>query len=452
MQAARNVLNYFRHLSGSKVLVGGLFALALAVSGGILLSLSSSAEAAACRSNDIIDCGVANKDDFLAKFNQNSSGDLPGVYASYLAGFNAQTVASSAVEGTSHKDGTIRVNGKVVATGARSIGRNPQSGSTAISLNGKTYHESSNATVFQSDALPTLVVMKGEQFLYAIIKGCGNPEKGNPTGHPPSGTCDMLEHKKISRNEFQFNAKASVAGGGKIVKYIFTTDDGQMKEVASSATTASANFSFASEGKHVVKLSVVVDLGGELKTVTAPACETEVEVEAAPVFECVQLAASIITQGERKYRFTLTYRAAGGASLQTVDFDFGDGQSQKGVQPSSETTVTAEHEYAKKGEYTTVATLHFNINNKVQDKKCQVKLTVPEKPCEDNPNTPECNPCPSNPSLPKDSPACSTPPTSLPATGTAELIGGSLGLGSLTAAGYYFRSSRRHLIRSILKK
>ncbi|HEX6461781.1 MAG TPA: hypothetical protein VFZ58_00720 [Candidatus Saccharimonadales bacterium] len=452
MRAVRNVLNYLRHITSSKVLVVGVFVAAMAVSGGVALSQQGlSAEAAGCKTNDIILCGVANAQDAVNKINQNAKGDLDKIYSAYLPGFSSADLAQ-AVEGVSHKNGTITVNGKVVATGARSIGRNPQPSSTAINLGGGTYHESPNQTVFVSDNLPTLVVMKGDVFQYAVIKGCGNPEKGTPTAKPATGKCDSLTPKKISRNEFQFDAKASTTGNGKIVKYSFTTDDGQTKEVPTTAGNASANFSFAKEGKHVVKVGVVVEIDGQLKTVTDAACQTEVEVEAAPVFECVSLAATIITPGQRNYRFTLTYRAEGGATLENVDFDFGDGQSAKDVKPSNPTTLTTDHEYSKKGDYTAIATLHFKAAGQLQDKKCQVPLNVPEKPCEENPNTAECNPCPTNPSLPKDSPACGQAPPNLPATGPAEFIGGTLGATGLAGAGYYFRNSRRKLIDTILRR
>lgn len=452
MRAVHNVLNYLRHLTSSKALVASIFALAMLVSGGILLSQQgTSAEAAGCKTNDIIPCGVSSASDAVNKINQNAQGDLNKIYPAYLPGFSTADLAK-AVEGVSHKNGTITVNGKVVATNAVSIGRNPQPGSHPVTLGGKTYHESPNQTVFTSDSLPTLVVMKGDVFQYAVIKGCGNPEKGKPTGKPASATCDSLTPKKISRNEYQFNAKATPTGNAKIVKYVFTTSDGQTKEVVTANTTASTNFSFAKAGTHTVKVQVVANIDGKLQTINGAGCQTQVPVEAAPVYECTNLAATIITQGQRNYRFTLTYRAEGGAKLESVDFDFGDGQNQTGVKPSNATTVTTDHEYAKKGNYTAIATLHFNVNGKVEDKKCQVPLNVPEKPCEDNPNTPECNPCPTNPSVVNGSPECGEAPEELPATGPLEIVGGTLGATGLAGAGYYFRNSRRKLIDTILRR
>ncbi len=452
MRAVRNVLNYLRHLTSSKMLVTGVFALALAISGGVLLSQRGfSAEAAGCKTNDIIPCGVSSAQDTVNKINQNAPGDLNKIYPAYLPGFSTADLAQ-AVEGISHKNGTITVNGKVVATNAVSIGRNAKSSSTPVNLGGKTYHESSSQTVFLSDSLPSLVVMKGGVFQYAIIKGCGNPEKGTPTEKPATAKCDGLTSKKISRNEYQFDASASVTGNAKIIKYVFTTDDGQTKEVPTESGTASANFTFAKEGMHTVKVQVVANVNGQPQTIDGAACQTKVPVEAAPVAECVSLSASIITTGQRNYRFTLTYRAEGGAKLESADFDFGDGQTEKGLKPSNATTVTKDHEYAKKGNYTAIATLHFNIAGKVEDKKCQVPLNVPEKPCEDNPNTPQCNPCPTNPNVVNGSQECGQAPPQLPATGPVELIGGTLGASGLAGAGYYFRNSRRKLIDTILRR
>ena len=71
-------------------------------------------------------------------------------------------------------------------------------------------------------------------------------------------------------------------------------------------------------------------------------------------------------------------------------------------------------------------------------------------------DSPDCvePPCeiPGKEHLPKDSPECVETPPELPKTGLDMMIGGGIGLGSLTAAGYYYASSRRNLLSALNDK
>ncbi len=54
--------------------------------------------------------------------------------------------------------------------------------------------------------------------------------------------------------------------------------------------------------------------------------------------------------------------------------------------------------------------------------------------------------------LPKDSTECVVMPPELPQTGAGSLLSGSIGLVSLTTAGYYWVSSRKSLITALLNR
>lgn len=177
--------------------------------------------------------------------------------------------------------------------------------------------------------------------------------------------------------------------------------------------------------------------------------------ESTPVYTCNSLSAQVISLTDRSYEYTLNYTATGGATLTSVDYNFGDQQSQSVTASSSSMTQTVQHTYQSPGSYKTVATLHFSVpvngQPTVKDVNCEVPIntapamcTVPGK--ENFPqNSPECT-TPTVTATPPTPPAPTVVPQELPHTGIGSLLSGTLGLGSLSAAGYYWRGSRRNLL------
>src|SRR5580765_6786439 len=81
-----------------------------------------------CDDNAIIKCGVTSPTDFInhvkANDNKNGKHDLQALYAHHgLSAADYATFVKNAQPGTAYKDGRIVVDGKVVATGAKSLGR-----------------------------------------------------------------------------------------------------------------------------------------------------------------------------------------------------------------------------------------------------------------------------------------------------------------------------------------
>ena len=155
-----------------------------------------------------------------------------------------------------------------------------------------------------------------------------------------------------------------------------------------------------------------------------------------PTYTCDAITIEKI--GERKYLFGIRYTAINGASLKSVAYDFGDSNSKT----VSTTPFSAEHEYAKAGEYKVTTTLTFMVNNKdkaVTDSKCATTIKT------------SVTPCPINPSLPKDSPDCKETPTSqppvteIPSTGAGEIIAGLFGTSATAYGAYAWVASRRAL-------
>lgn len=195
-----------------------------------------------------------------------------------------------------------------------------------------------------------------------------------------------------------------------------------------------------------------------------------------PAYACTSLRASQASSTSRTVRFTTTASASGGAKITNYRYDYGDGTVQTTPAPGP------SHTYAKPGTYTAKVTALVSVNGKTVEAngaKCQVKITVAKPPV----TPPKEEKCPYDSSLPKDSPDCArcpvpgkqdlpensdecveTPPEVpeepetpdspevLPDTGPAEIVAGGMGISSLAGVTYYWRSSRRNLIRKALNR
>lgn len=92
-------------------------------------------------------------------------------------GITVKSITSdNTVNGTVTKGGRVIVDGKTVATGAISYGREYMSGSTK---EGNLYARPTSVS-FKSSSLPAFVHMEDGRFKYAIIKSCGNMVKATP--------------------------------------------------------------------------------------------------------------------------------------------------------------------------------------------------------------------------------------------------------------------------------
>lgn len=349
-----------------------LAGLAMLLGGALLLNVFNGTSLAAvprnCDSNSIVYCGAADTNELTQKFNENKTGDLPAIYSAY--GINASSLAGAKM-GEARKDGTIVVNGEVVATNAHSIGRQNIAGSSPKVIGGKTYYNSPNTTAFLSNSISAFVFFNADgTFKSFILTSCANPGEGTPK--PP---------------------------------------------------------------------------------------KPPVEEPKPPIYKCDALTARIVPSEKRRFAFDLAYTAKNGATLKSVDYNFGDGTGQENVTPEAAKTV--EHVYAKDGSYTTTATLHFNIGNEVKSATCKVGIKMSPEMCPLNPSYPKdderCTPCPlpGKEQFPKDSPHCVTPPVTppeLPKTGPMDFVAGGLGISALFAAGYYWFLSRRDMTAALLNR
>lgn len=403
------------------------------------------ASAADCDNNAIIYCGFSTPANFIGKVRANDSGnghhDLQAIYAAYgLEPASYDRFAAYARSGTSYKDGRIVVDGQVVATGARSIGRLASyqgSGYFSQNIAGTTYYGNTNAQAFASSSIPVTVLFNAQGVMqFAVLDSCGNPTTGNKV--VPSYSCTSLHKAAVpgKANSYSFTTSATQSGNAAITKYVYTFGDGTTATTTNGATPVT--HTYATPGTYTTKVTLYVHLpGNQNVTASSGGCQATITVApppppppATPYYQCVQLAGAILDQSTSSYSFTATASYGNGATLVSADFDFGDGTSQNGVKPTTSTTFTVQHTYAVAGNYNAGATLHFMANGvPVTAPTCKALVTpttAPTPECKPNVpvGSPEClPPCQPGSSVPPESPQCIVaPPPVLPNTGAGNTI------------------------------
>lgn len=446
MRGLRSALNHFRFLKGNNALVVTFFGLGLLSFGALGLTQYTGAQAADCSNNSIMRCGANTPQEFKNKCTANAEGDLRSIYGHYLIPCDIQVV-----EGRSYKDNTVRVNGRVVATNAQSIGRVQKPGDHAISIAGRTYWEAPNNVAFASDGLPTFVALDAQgNFKYAVLKDCGNPVYAKPVPPPkpptpqPKYSCDMLNVSSITNTKKRFSATASATDGAQIVGYVFNFGDGQTQDT----TGPTVDHEYARPGSYTAKVTVKVKVGNEIKLVDGANCIKKVEVKIPAAVDCTAL--NVANKGNNSYDFTIVETHTN-ATYKGASLNFGDGNTQQ------ITGTAASHQYAKPGNYTIVATLSFDVDGQVKSAKCEAKVTM--EVCPTNPSlpkdSPDCAPCEYNPNLPKDSPDCKAPEApvaELPQTGTGNMLLSGFGAASMIVSASLYVGSRRDLLATLLNR
>jgi len=93
-------------------------------------------------------------------------------------------------------------------------------------------------------------------------------------------------------------------------------------------------------------------------------------------YACSSLSAMPDTSNPLLYHFTASAQVTNGAVLNSADFSYGGGATQKGVLPSSQNMITASHPYAKTGTYNAGAVLNFTANGASATANCTTQVNV----------------------------------------------------------------------------
>lgn len=402
---------------------------------GITLFGTHHISAASCTTNDIIRCGFSTPHDFISKVEANDSGsgqhDLQAIYAHYgLSQSDYSDFAAHAIQGEAMRDGRIIVNGKVVGTGGKSIGRLKSfqgSNPFAVNIDGHTYWGNVNSQAFASGVseIPIDVLLNSNGTLkFAVMPSCGNPEfptKVTPPPPPPpvksSAACKVLNEQPVQgkSDTFNFKASATTSGDASIVKFVYDFGDGSPAVTETSGDTP-VTHTYKSTGTFTASVTVFANLPGQPDKQLPPVemCAKKITIAPPPSIQvaCKELVGMPTDNSGSKLAFTFTATAVptSGATLTSADFDFGDGSTQQNVPANSDgLTVTGQHTYQNAGTFTASAVLHFNSSGQ--------SVTAPACTTIVTPVTPAVTP----PSPPPVVTATST--TVLPNTGAGDVIG-----------------------------
>lgn len=250
--------------------------------------------------------------------------------------------------------------------------------------------------------------------------------KENCTTVTPEYSCDMLTADKVGDRKYDFAVKTTAKNGATLKGFKYSFGDG----ASTTTTNASTQHTYTKDGKYDITVDATFTVDGQDKTVTGPACKTQVTIapNVTPVYSCDALTAEKI--GDRQYRFTLQYTAKDGAKLKFVNYEYGD-NSDKFMTDK----LVTEHTYAKDGTYVARAVLTFTVDGvdkEVESDKCSAPVTLT--------STPMCT-VPGKENLPVNSPECKTiTKTTAPTPPNGKLVDTGAGdiagiFASVTAAG-----------------
>ena len=476
MNIFTKTLARLRRVTTKQVIVAGVFALAVVGAAGAGMALKSNASAAPvstpdCNANAVAWCGSASASDLINKYNNgdghNSAASIQNIYN--CVGITSADVhaMTGGANGYVTNTGDVYLGGQLVATGAITGGRQDIGGgaSTPHNCNGTTFWERPPQVSFQNPQLAAMVVMKNGVFQYAILVSCDNAVIATPI--IPNYTCDMLNATPVTDklNMYNFTSHVTFGNGAVFDKVVYDFGDGSAP-VSTLGTGDLISHTYTKPGTWTAKVTAYFTLPGGTVVATTPGgnCVRSISVK-APVLSCVYLQGLPDQNNKLSYAFTLKADAENGATFTSVDFDFGDGNSQMGIKPGTGNNVliaTTPHTYSKAGTYTVIPTLHFTTptgnQTVVGAGNCVAHITPtpPPPPCTQGgtpaPGSPQCQPpCSSSTSIPATgSPEC-TPPTTPPTTpsatlvntGAGNVIGLFAGTSVLGAAAHFFVQKRR---------
>ncbi|MDO4773964.1 MAG: PKD domain-containing protein [Candidatus Saccharibacteria bacterium] len=407
--------------------ISAMVMLSAAIIGGVWFATPSEAS---CSDFNVVRCGTPTHQSLKQTYYSQSG--IRQLYNQYRI-TDAMINGANMKRGVVDANGTITVEGRVVATGARTLqgkaGTRQVRPEATPTVAGRTYYQYTTAQSF-IDGITRYDVFawfdNDGKFIAGIIGDCGNPVWGTPTPPPakPVLTCDALTAKKIGRATFQFTAKATAKNGATINNYTYNFGDGTKKTAGAEYTHA-----YSRPGSYTITVAVNGNANGAV-TKDSQTCRTTVTVEAEPTDRvCHITSGKIITIKQSEFDSKIHSRNLKDCEMTVCELNTGN-----------IITINKDKFDSK---------IHGDVSD-CEVERCHipskkiVKLQRKDVTSEHTTDYSKCAPAPVTPPTPPVTPP--TPPvvSELPRTG-ADLIMPVLGLGALTTVGLAYTASRRHL-------
>jgi len=467
--------------------VGAVVAVGAFVSFGVLNPSMPVADAADCSNNAVVRCGFSDINDFRAKYSANATGDLDDVFGYY--GLSSNVIGGATVKnGTVYKDGRLVVDGAVVGTDARSVGRQYIPGSSSFTAGGTTFYERSTSVSMVSASLPVLVFYNAQgAVIAAVMHDCGNPVRVKVVPQPEY-RCDSLTAAKISRYTYDYSVAYTAKNGATFTSYSLDFGDGTS---ATGKTTNPTRHTYAKPGTYTATATVSFTAGGVAKSVT---CTAKVTVEQPPVENKPGVSIEKTVNGKKNdtvkvgEAFTYEVKVTNTGNVALKDAVVTDKAPDNISFKSADFGAVADNAWMhtvslavnESKSFKITAVLATYVEGTITNKACVDATEITGNPddCDmatvQTPKPGEITVCivdkkvvttiketEFNPStMTQDLSKCKeetvvvtqvTPPaaTELPKTGLGDVLSGSFGLGSIAGAAYYYVDSRRRILEAM---
>lgn len=373
------------------IFVSALIAVGLSTT-AVLAATPAKVNAAACDKVNIVHCGldgsstqgyINSLESFYNKGSDNGHNDLKAVYN--WAGWSTSDIngmtTSNTKKGYLHRDGTIVVGGKVVATDAWVSARFTE-GKGFVKIKDGVWARKTT-TSLKYDAYVVLVHFNADgTFDTAVMVECGNAVKATnkvKATPPPAKAALACTSLKASATAdprtFRLTATAT-SSNTTIQTYVFKFNDGTEKVVRTSSRSASTTQQFAAYSKTYTATAYVNS--GDIKNRTASACVVRITTPPAPTqpaLVCKSLTRTEIIGQPLTYRF-VAQAVPVDTTITSYEFNFGDGTNESVV--SGENQATAEHTYtANNTNYVATVTVNSTKVSDVTSTTCRVAFTTP---------------------------------------------------------------------------
>jgi len=423
-------MKLFSKLKGSlrKVIISSAV-VATAIGIGAVGMGTAAAAGGDCVPNSVVWCGVTSASDANSKYDKgdghNSAGSIHTIYTYFkISGTDVNNLAKppvgyTTVKGEVYTDGTVKVDGKTVATDAITGGREwIAGGSTKHTINGTTFYSRKPSVSFKSSPLSAIVSMKDGVFQFAVLNSCGNPVEATPL-KPAYNINKLVRVKGDSKYVNSVTVKSgthvqyqiTVSSTGKVPVLDTVVRDSLPAHITYVNNTLKRDGNAVSNDSAFFAKGITISkLNNGSKTVytfeaivgpkdTATSCTPESltntgyinspslpsesnsagvkkECLPKPVYTCDQLTA-VPTADPLTYTFNGKATAKNGAKITGYTFAFGDGTSK--TVSSSAATGSLNHTYSKAGTYTAVLTAIFNVDGStksVTSTGCKAVVTI----------------------------------------------------------------------------
>lgn len=364
-----------------KFLIGFFLVLATVLGGVWAASGSREVYAGDCDNNAVIKCGFTSQNQMKSLYKTNATRDLDDVYAHY--GISADMINKGGKDGYVTKSGDVLVDGKVVATGARSVGREYINGSTSFTAGGTKFYERSTSVSFRADKIKAVVFMDSYgKFQAAILYDCGNPVKATPKP-VPIYQCTGLAVTAIAGSRTRYSFKASNYTRDATFKhYTYTVKSGN-KVVKTIESTGAVEYNQSTAGNYSVEATVTAVANG--KTVTTPVGNCKASFTVKPVsYVCKSLKA--VQNGERtNFVFTPTISLQN-ATLKSIVYTVKDANGAIIDTITRANTDAVSYAQEKIGKYTVTAVVTVTVDGKTATASGDCAAAFEVKP---QPETPQ---------------------------------------------------------------